>query len=144
MATARESVFYAATWTNKYLADARKYDGRVVPLPFDVTLISAAATGDTYKVTVIPANARVIDAYVVTDGLGASAGTGTGVIVGDSGDTDRYVATFDADAAGASGRLAFAGSGYTPTADTIVLVTVTGTVVAGKKVSGYLLVIPGV
>lgn len=143
MATARDSVNYAAQFTNKYLADARLNKGRVVPLPFELTTLSTAATGDTYNLTVIPANARVVGLECVTGGLGASAGIGTGLKIGDSGDDDRYMASIDADVVNAAGTLASAGAGYTPTADTIVVATLTGTILAGKTVKGCLYIIPG-
>lgn len=144
MATARDSVNYAAMFTNKYLVDARKLGGRVVPLPFELTIVSTSATGDTYKLTVIPANARVIGLECTTDGIGASAGAGITCSIGDSGAAARYMAATDFDASGAAGVLAIAGAGYTPTADTIVVATITGVGVVGKVIKGVLYVIPGV
>ncbi len=143
MATARESTLYASLFTNKYLGDARDYDGRAVPLRFAFTVVSASATGDTYSLTEIPANARVVGLECTTDGLGASAGSGITVKIGDADDDDRYMAAADFDAANAAGTLAFAGAGYTPTADTEVIATITNAAVVGKKVAGVLWVVPG-
>lgn len=142
-ATARDSALYTSVFVNKYLADARNYKGRVVPLPFEVTIQSASNVDDTYNLTVIPANARVVGLECSTDGLGASAGAGVAVIIGDADDDNRYMAASDFDAANASGVLAFAGAGYTPTADTVVIMEInTAAAVVGKKVTGCLYVIP--
>ena len=142
MATARESTNYTAAYTNKYLVNADIGGGRVVPLPFELTVVSVGATGDTYKLTVLPAYARVVGLHCTTDGIGASAGANITVQIGDSGDADRYMAATDFDAANAQGYLAVAGAGYTPTADTIVVATITGTPVVGKVVKGVLLIVP--
>jgi hypothetical protein len=143
MATARDSVNYAAIHTNRYLADARKEGGRIVPLPFEVTVVSTSATNDTYNLTVIPANARVVQLICTTDGIGASAGAGRTFQVGDSGDDDRYMVASDFDVANAQGSLAMTGAGYTPAADTIVVGKFVNAPVVGKKVTGTLFVIPG-
>lgn len=142
MATARESTFYTNTFTNQYLQDNRKYDGRFMILPIEITIVSAAATGDSYKATQIPANARVEALSLVTDGLGASAGAVT-VTVGDSGSSTRYGASTNMGATGNRMTLAVAGQGYTPTADTTVIVTITGTPTVGKVIKGHMLVTPG-
>lgn len=144
MATARDSVNYAAIFTNKYLADARKLGGRVVPLPFEVTIVSAAATNDTYNLTVIPANARVIGLECTTNGLGASAGSGRTFQIGDAGDADRYMVATDFDVSGAAGVLAITGAGYTPTADTIAVGLIVNAPVVGQVVKGVIYIIPGV
>lgn len=144
MATARDSVNYAAIYTSKYVADARKIGGRVVPLPFEVTIVSAAATNDTYNLTVIPANARVIGLECTTNGLGASAGAGRTFQIGDSGDDDRYMVATDFDVTGAVGVLAIAGAGYTPTADTIVVGKCVNAPTVGQVVKGVIYIIPGV
>ena len=143
MATARDSVFYAATFTNKYLADARKLGGRVVPLPFEITVVSASATNDTYNLTVIPANARVVGLECTTDGIGVSAGANITFQMGDAGSAARYMAATDFDVSGAAGTLAIAGAGYTPTADTIVVGKFVGAAVVGKVVKGVIYIIPG-
>lgn len=144
MATARESVNYASAYTNKYLQDARTLRGRAVPMDISFLTVSATATGDTYKVGVIPANAKVVGLEVVGEGLSASAGVNGSVKIGDSGDDDRYMKATDFDVVEARGTLAYAGVGYTPTADTIVIATVTGVHLAGKNVKGTLWIVPGV
>lgn len=139
----RDSTIYSNYFTNKYLADARKYGGRVVPLPFEVTVVSPSTVADTYNLTVIPANARVIGLECTTDGLGASAGAGRTCAIGDADDVDRYMKAGDFDVAEAAGVLAMAGAGYTPTADTVVIATSAGGAwVVGKKITGVLYVIP--
>jgi hypothetical protein len=140
----RDSTLYSNIHTNKYLADARHLGGRVVPLPFEVTIVSGATVGDSYNLTVIPANARVIGLECVTNGIGDSAGDGVGLKIGDSGVSDRYMADTDFDVAEARGTLAYAGQGYTPTADTIVVATITGGAAkVGQVFKGCLLVVPG-
>lgn len=141
MATARESVDYAAMFTSHYLADARKLNGRAVPRPFKAIIVSLSATADTYKLTKIFANEKVVGLDVVTDGLGASAGVGSAKI-GDSGDDDRYMAQTSFATANVHGVLAAAGAGYIPTADTDVVLTIVGGATAAKIVTGVLWVIP--
>lgn len=144
MATARNSTFYANKHVNFYVGDPRQGGGREVPIPFEFTIVSVAATGDTYKLGVIPANARVVGLTCVGEGIGASAGSGVTVKIGDSGDDDRYMKALDSDLVEQPvGVLAFSGAGYTPTVDTIFLATITGTPVVGKSVKGSLVVIPG-
>lgn len=142
MATARESTNFANLYTNKYLSDIVR--GRVFPLYMEATVVSVSATGDSYKLTRIPAYARVVGLEFSTNGLAASAGVGVTVKLGDSGDDDRYMAATDFDLVNASGVLAYAGHGYTPTSDTDVLATITGTAIVGRLLKGTLFVVPKV
>lgn len=143
-AVLRDSTIYANRFVNKYIGDARDYGGRMVPLPFELTVVSASTVGDTYNLTVILANTKVIGLECTTDGLGASAGAGRTCALGDSGDNDRYMVATDFDVANAQGTLANTGQGYKPTTDTIVVaLSAGGAWVVGKKVMGCLVVIPG-
>lgn len=160
MATTRNSTQYASVQVNLYLADARNIRGRVVPLPFEHTVVSGETGGpsagvqDMVNLTVIPANSKVVGLNFVADNIWASAGTNGTIEIGDSGDSDRYmVATECYTAAGspitgdgkAVNMLAFAGQNYKPTADTIVFATwKTANPVVGKGFKGCLFVIPGV
>jgi len=145
MATARESTLYANLHTNKYLGDGRDYGGRSVRQIISVTVVSAAAVNDTYKVCKLPANCRMVDAKVVGSGNGASAGAGVTVAVGDAGVADRYIKAADFDAADASASLNNdAGMNYTPTADTDIVLTFGGAApVVGSTVAGWIEYIPG-
>lgn len=139
-AVLRDSVFYASLFTSKFLADARKVGGRVVPLPFEVTAVSVATVGDTYNCTVIPGNARVI-------GLECTTTTNAGTItwqLGDAGSATRYMAATVFATVNTQGALAATGAGFTPTVDTIV-VGLFGVVAptVGAKVTGCIYVIPG-
>jgi uncharacterized NAD(P)/FAD-binding protein YdhS len=139
MASTRDSVFYASQLA-KYLQDNRKYQSPVQVIPFEMTSISATIN-DIYNLCVLPANCRVVGFDVVVSvTIGSFA-----PIIGDSGDTDRYMATGTALAtANGHGVLANTGAGYTPTADTIVYVTCAGAgPTIGAKLTGYFLVIPG-
>lgn len=142
MATTRDTTLYTNKVTNKYLQDARDSGGRTVKMPIDVTIVSTAAAADVYRLGVLPAGCEVTDLYVITDGLGASAGSSVDGIIGDVDDDDRYMKATDLDAAEASGKLAFAGARYRPTADTIVLFKVDAAPVVGKKLKGYIEYIP--
>jgi hypothetical protein len=143
-ATARDSVLYAALHTNKYIGDARYHRGRVVPLYWEFTVVSASAGADTYNLNVIPAHHRVVSAYaIVTIGMGASAGAGRTLQVGDANDDDRYIAAFDSDLAGAAAHLAATGAGFTPTVDTpfIAKAHATNAWVVGSAAKGVILTV---
>lgn len=142
MATARSSTLYSNYVTNKYVPDARDLYGRVVPIYFNFTAVSVSATGDTYQLFVLPANASVIGLFCTTQALSVSAGVGLTVKIGDSGDDDRYMAATDFDAVNAQGYLAYAGVAYRPTSDTIVVATVTGVMIVGTAVKGHFLIVP--
>ena len=141
MATARESANYTLYHTDKYLVRADLEGGRIVPLPFEVTIVSAAADGDTYKLTVIPANARVVGLEFTTESSGASAGVTAEI--GDSGSAARYMAATTVYTVNTHGTLAIAGAGYTPTADTVVLLTFAGAPTVATVMKGCLFVVPG-
>lgn len=142
-AVLRDSALYAALFTNKYLGDARNFGGRVVPLPMELTVPSPSTLADTYNMTVIPANSKVVGLEFTTDGLGASAGAGRTIALGDSGDNDRYMIATDFDVANAQGTLAHTGQGYKPSADTIVVALgAGGAFVVGKVAKGCLMIIP--
>lgn len=136
----RDSTIYGNRYTNKYLGDARTGFGNLVPFPFELTVVSASTVGDTYNLFVLPANWRMTFLFCTTDGLGASAGAGRTLSIGDSGSATRFMLATDFDVSGAQGFLAAAGVGYTPTADTIVLATSAGGAwVVGKKAFGIAL-----
>lgn len=142
-ATNRESVLYANRHTSKYLNDARDFAGRVVPIYFEATIVSASNINDTYDLFQVPANWTVALLDVTTDGLGASAGSGVTAQIGDS-DPDRLMVATDFDAAQARGSLAFAGMEFRPTADTIEeLLIGTAAAVVGQSVKGHVFLVPG-
>lgn len=142
MATARDTAFYSAV-KSKYLIDRQK--GGLAPLlaiPFEVTVVSVSAVGDTYNLCVIPANARVVGFQMTSDGAGASAAVT--VEVGDAGAVARYCVLSAVNTTSASIGLAIAGQGYTPTADTIAVLTVgAGALTVGKVIKGHFTVIAG-
>lgn len=144
MATARASTNYTNYYVNKNLQGGATVvaEGlRTYKLPFSFTVASAAATGDTYQLTVIPNNCVVVDAFASTNGLGASAAAVT-LTIGDSGDASRYLGSSNMGADDGIQRMLFDGSQYITTADTIVLATLTGTPVVGKIVTGWIEVCP--
>lgn len=157
--TNRNSALYKKLHVDKYLGDARDRGGRVVPIPFDHTVVSGEVGGasalvrDTVNLCVIPANCMVIGLMLEANDLYASAGTNGTFQIGDSGDDDRYMtATEFYTAAGGPiateqvrvNLLAFTGQNYKPTADTIVLGEWrVANPVVGKIVRGCFLVIPG-
>lgn len=150
MATTRDSTLYTSRDVNKYLQDARDYEGRAVPIYFAHTVVTgetggaSAGTQDLVNLCTLPANVRVVGMSVSHEALGASAGSGVLADIGDSGDPDRYAAGKDVDAAGNFDGLAFAGMGYKPTADTIVQFRWrTANPVVGKKIAGVIFVVPG-
>lgn len=148
MATTRNSALYTQLDVNKYLSKGTDRGGRSIIVPFAHTVVSgetggaSAGTQDKVNLCVIPANARVINFALAREAMGASAGAGVTAKVGDSGDDDRYMAATDSDAAGNVAGLVFAGQNYTPTADTIVVLTwTTANPVVGKKIAGFIEVI---
>lgn len=145
-AVLRDTTLYDNLHVKKYLSDARDRDGRVVPIPFEVTIASPATTGDTYNMCVLPANCEVVGLEFAGQAFSASAGVGTTFALGDSGSANRFMIAADVDAAESHGVLAFAGQRFRPTADTIVVGTLGGTVTAvavGKKAKGCFYVVPG-
>ena len=143
-ATARASTLYTSYDVSKYPPDARDRGGRVVPVYFEATIVSASNISDTYQLFTLPKGWSVADIVCTTNGLGASAGAGCTFQIGDSGDDDRFMKATDFDAAEAQGALAYAGVAYRPTADVIVLGKIgTAAAVVGKLVKGHALLIPG-
>lgn len=150
MATTRNSTLYSNLHVNKYLGDARDAGGRVVPIPFQHTVVAGETGGasagvqDLVNLCVLPANCEVLHLFVDREALGASAGSGVNTKIGDSGDDDRYQVQTDSDVAGQINGVANAGFRYRPTADTIVLLKwLTANPVVGKKIQGFFLVVPG-
>lgn len=139
-AALRNSVLYDNLFVKKYLGDARDRGGRIVPLPFELVVLSPSTNGDTYNLQVIPANAKVVGLECNTDGLGGSV-TAT---LGDSGSAARYMASSSMATVNLQGSIASAGMGYKPTVDTVVVATLAGaTPTVGKKMVGVIYVIPG-
>ena len=160
MATNRNSTQYAAIHVSKYLTDARDRGGRVVPIPYEHTVVSGETGGasagvqDTVNLCVIPANCKVVGHAFVSNDLWASAGTNGTIEIGDSGDTDRYMLATEAYTALGSPSTAdgeavnilpYAGQNYEPTAAVTVIATwKTANPVVGKGFKGCFFVIPGV
>jgi hypothetical protein len=142
-AVLRDTTLYDKLHVKKYVGDARDRGGRVVPIPFELTVVSPSTVADTYNMCVLPANCKVVGLECTSDGLGPSAGGGRTFALGDSGDADRYMVASDFDVANAQGTLANTGQGYKPSADTIVVGTIAGAAgVVGKVVKGCFYVIP--
>jgi hypothetical protein len=73
-------------------------------------------------------------AFVSTNGIGASAGSGVTLAIGDSSTADKYITATDFDVAGAVAYLNSTGHLYAPTADKIVTATYSAVApVAGQK-----------
>lgn len=141
-ATNRSSTLFTNYETNKYIPVPSDRGGSLYPIFFSATIVSASAADDTYDLFTIPAGWTVALLYATTNGLGASAGAGVTAQIGDSGDADRLMAITDFDAAGASAHLAYAGVGYTPTADTIEeLKIATAAGVVGQIFKGIVLLV---
>lgn len=137
MATTRDSVLYASK-VAKQLQDNRKEMSPMLAIPFEFTTISVFAAGDIYNLCVLPANCRVVG---FTMGALASIAV-TAATVGDSGDADRYAVS--ATLAGVvSLPMAGTAQGYTPTADTVVFITLVTTTPIAGTVRGCFYVIPG-
>jgi hypothetical protein len=142
-AVLRDSVLYDKLHVQKYVADARDRTGRVVPIPFELTVVSPSTAADTYNLCVLPANCEVVGIEAVSNALGASAGTGVLVDIGDSVDPDRFVDSWDADLAESHAQLAFAGQRYRPAADTVVVALFAVAPVVGRVIKGCFYVVPG-
>lgn len=139
---ARDSALYTRVYVNKFPADARDHDGRVVPIPFEHAVVAGGELiADTVNLCVLPANCEVVDLQVITDGLVASAT----MTIGDSGAVARYMVATAVAAAQDRGFLAFAGMRYRPPADAIVFATYAGGNPAAAKIfKGRFLIVPGV
>lgn len=159
MAT-RDSVLYDKLHVKKYLADPRDQRGRLVPIPFEHTVVSGEVGGasagaqDKVNLCVLPANCEVVGLNLSAENIWASAGTNGTFQLGDFGDDDRYVVATEAYTATGSpitgdgkhvNGLAFAGQNYKPAADTVVQLTwKAANPVVGKKIKGCFFVIPSV
>ena len=145
---------------NKYLGDPRDRGGRVVPIPFQHTVVSGETGGasagvqDKVNLCVLPANCMVVSLELTADAIWASAGTNGTLQIGDSGDDDRYMTATEFYTATPGGPiategmkrqgLADTGQNYKPTADTIVVATYkTANPVVGKIFKGVFFVVPG-
>lgn len=159
MGTTRNSTQYAAIHVSKLLTDARDRGGRLVPIPFEHTIVSGETGGasagaqDAVNLCVLPANCKVVGLEFKSNDLWASAGTNGTLQLGDSGDDDRYMVATELYSAQsplpseATVRfgLAVAGQNYEPTSDTIVFATYkTANPVVGKTFKGCFYVIPAV
>jgi hypothetical protein len=158
--TNRNSTLYSNVYVSKYITDARDRGGRLVPIPFEHTVVSGETGGasagvrDTVNLCVLPANCRVIHLIFSSNDVWASAGTNGTLQLGDSGDDDRYMVASECYTAGGSpiategqkrGGLAHAGQNYKPAADTIVLLEWrAANPVVGKTIKGCFMVVPGV
>ena len=158
--TNRNSTMYAARHVSFYLQDARNLQGRCVPITFAHTVVSGETGGasanvqDTVNLCVLPAYCTVLHIQWSANAIWASAGTNGTLIIGDSGDADRYVTATEVYTATPGGPiategmkrqgLADTGQNYQPTADTIVLLKwQVADPVVGKVIQGFFLVMPG-
>lgn len=137
-AVLRDSVLYDKLHVKKYLGDGRDRGGRVVPIPFEITIVSPRTIGDTYNLCVLPANCEVVDmqcrASVDLVGL---------ITIGDAGAAARYLASTDFSASTVLGTLAQAGLRYRPAADTVVVMTInTSAGALGGILKGCFFVVP--
>lgn len=139
-AVAYKTLLFTNYDVNKYPPDARDRHGREVPVYFEAVMEAVAAIGDTYDLFTIPKGWAVKDFYLITDGLGATV-TGT---VGDTADPDRLMQSVSLATAELKGALAFAGSNFRPTADTIVrLTTAVAAPTVAKIAKGFVTLVPG-
>lgn len=154
MATTRDSALYTKLHVNKYVGDARDFGGRAVPVPFDHTVVSGETGGasagvqDLVNLCVLPAHCMVVGIEIAHGALGASAGAGRLLDIGDVGDPDRFVAGLDVDVTTTGlvfqTSLALTGQNYRPTAETIVQGRWRGgNPVVGQRVVGNFFIVPG-
>lgn len=134
---------YSALITNLQTAgkvvDARNSGGKMRVFPFSFTFASAGAAPTLYMAK-IPAGTKIVDLYIETDGLSASAGVALTINIGDAGDADRFKAAYDADVANAArGVIVDTGFMYEYTVDTWIIgaVAASKTPVDTKKLWGY-------
>lgn len=137
--TVFNSTLYTKADINKYLLDPRDRSGRIVPIPFEVT-ITTETTADTTNLCVLPANCEVVSMETI-----ATVGLGTATIaIGDSGAVNRYQIAL-AQAVEVRGRLAGAGMRYRPAVDTIVFATyAVANPTGGGVLKGLFLIVPGI
>ena len=121
------------------MVEARNLGGKMRVFPFSF-VFSTAGSAPVLYLTKIPAGTKIVDLYIETDGLSASAGVALTIDIGDSGDADRFKAAYDADAANAArGLVVSTGFMYAYTADTWIIGAVASgkTPVDTKKLWGY-------
>ena len=141
-ATDRSSTNYTNYVTNKYIPTPAIAGGKLYPIYFEATVVSASNINDTYDLFVIPAGWSVVFLFATTNGLGSSAGAGVTAQIGDSGSATRLMIASDFDATGAQAFLAYAGVGYTPTVDTIEELKIAGAAaVVGQVFKGYVFLV---
>lgn len=158
MATNRDSTLYDKLHVKKYIHEPYDANGRMVPIPFEHTVVSGETGGasagvqDSVNLCVLPANCMVVGLEISGENVWASAGVNGTFQLGDSGDADRYMLATEMYTAAGSPLgsdfkhvgLAFAGQNYKPTADTIVIGTwKVANPVVGKKIKGCFYVVPG-
>lgn len=110
------------------------------------TVISGEDSDDSVYVSKIFKGEYLVGINLVTDGLGASAGTGSTIAVAVTDEaaspaTTTIAAAADMDATGqAVSQLAYAGMYYTPASGNgrVALVHATGAPVVGKTVKGWI------
>jgi len=141
-AVTRDSVRFASKHTNTELRDARDGGGRLVPIPFEHTVVAGEVSTDIVNLAVLPANCEVISMEFQTDGVG---GTGTTIIIGDSGDDNRFMLALDVDTElTVVPLMPFTGWRFRPTADTTIIATWgVSNPVAANIFRGYFLIVPG-
>jgi len=115
-------------------------DGGKVRVSYDNYEASSLASGSDITIGRVPANATIIDVVLKCDALGGSST----LIVGDSGDDNRYLAAVGTwNAAGQSQSMlagsstgapttAMTGLGYRTTAETDIIITTGGATITGS------------
>lgn len=137
MAVNRSSVEYTK-FLNKYLTDPREAGGRAVPLSFSYT-VGTEVTTDTVNLVLVPNNSMIVGMDLYHD-----AAASTAVIIGDTGNTARYMASQSWAAAGTVNALAVAGQNFRTTSDTTIFLTwVTVNPTAAATLKGVFWTIPG-
>ncbi len=156
MATTRDSALYDRVYDTSRISDARDRGGKLVPIPFEHTVVSGETGGasagvqDHVNLCVLPLGCQVVGLNFKSNAVWGSAGTNGTLEIGDSGDQDRYMAATELYSAESPlpsegtvrTGLAFAGQNYRPTADTTVYATYkVANPVVGKIFKGTFLVI---
>lgn len=131
MATASDVVHTDYSAVPRVLRGAEEVGGVVQSVRFQYEA-SALESGSTISIgTPIPKGARLVELHVLADDLGTTAGT---LEVGDSGDTDRFLAAY---ATGSATFKTLSGNGridnydYEFTSDTQLLITTAGAAITG-------------
>lgn len=124
------------TYNTDYTSDPRvlpgaKLWGGRLRIAYDTYEASALGSGSTISTVVVPKGARIYDIHVLADDLGTSTAT---IEVGDSGDTDRYIAAYAVGSATFKSLLKdgkIDNVGYEQTADTTILITTATAAITG-------------